>query len=133
VIVATDVRVEIEGLREFRRDLRRLDSGIDRELRGSIREAAGKVAVTAAGLAPRRTGALARSIRPYVSGARASVGSRLPYAGVVHFGGMIRPRGVPISFKPTEFISRAVESHANALVDDLGDAIEHAARRAGWH
>src|SRR4051812_28631651 len=94
--------VQTHGLAELRRDLKRLDPLVDRELRDSIREAAGKVAVTAGALAPFRTGELAHSIRPYVSGARASVGSTLPYAGVVHWGGTIRPRGVPIKFARTE-------------------------------
>jgi phage gpG-like protein len=114
--------------------LRRLENvEVDRELGRSIREAADKVAVTAGALAPRRSGALAHSIRPYVSGAKASIGSTLPYAGVVHWGGVIRPKGTPITFKPTEFISRAVDDHADELVEDIGDGIERAALRAGWH
>lgn len=128
-----DPAVQVRGLKEFRRDLRRLEPEIDKELRKSIRVAASKVAVTAAGLAPRRSGALARSIRPYVSGARASVGSRLPYAGVVHWGGTISPKGTPIAFRRTEFISIAAERQADRLIDDIGDGIEAAARRAGWH
>jgi hypothetical protein len=40
---------------------------------------------------------------------------------------------VPITFKPTEFITRAAEDHADELVDDIGDGVERAARRAGWH
>ena len=128
-----DVEVTVRGLKEFRRDLRRLEPEVDKELRKSIKAAAGKVAVEAAALAPRRTGTLARSIRPYVSGARASIGSTLPYAPVVHWGGTIRPRGVPITFAATEFISRAAARHADRLVDEIGDGIEAAADRVGWH
>lgn len=128
-----DIEVTVAGLRELRRDLRRLEPEVDKELRLRIKAAAGKVAVEAAALAPRRTGALARSIRPYVSGARASIASTLPYAPVVHWGGTIRPRGVPITFKRTEFISRAAARQADQLADEIGDGIEAAARRAGWH
>lgn len=128
-----DVGVQTEGLAELRRDLKRLDPLIDRELRDSIREAADKVAVTAGALAPRQSGALAHSIRPFVSGAKASVGSTLPYAGVVEWGGTIRPRGVPITFKPAGMVGRAVEDHADQVVGDIWDGIERAAHRAGWH
>jgi phage gpG-like protein len=131
--VADTVAVTTKGLGELRRDLRRLEPLVDRELRDALREAGEKVAITAGALAPRRSGALAHSIRPFVSGARVSIGSTLPYAGVVHWGGTIRPRGVPITFKPTEFVTRAAEDHADELVDDIGDGVERAARRAGWH
>jgi phage gpG-like protein len=127
-----DPVVRTQGLAELRRDLRKLEPQVDKELRESIKEAADKVAVTAGALAPRRSGALAHSIRPFVSGAKASIGSTLPYAGVVHWGGTIRPRGVPITFERTEFISRAVDDHSGALVEDIADGIDRAARRAGW-
>jgi phage gpG-like protein len=127
-----DAAIRTQGLGELRRDMRRLAPLAAEELAESIEEAAGKVATTAGALAPRDSGALAHSIRPYVSGARASIGSTLPYAGVVHWGGTIRPRGVPITFPATEFISRAVEDHAGELVEDIADGVDRAARRAGW-
>lgn len=125
--------VSVEGLTQFRRDLKRLDRELDRDLRLEIRKAAATVAAEAAAAAPRQSGALAKSIRPYVAGANVSVGSTLPYAGVVHFGGTIQPRGTPITFKPTEFISHAVDRSTDRLVDEIGDAIETSALRAGWH
>jgi phage gpG-like protein len=128
-----DAQVRTEGLAELRRDLKRLDPLIDKELRDAIKDAADKVAVTAGALAPRDSGALQQSIRPFVSGANASVGSTLPYAGVLEFGGTISPRGVPITIKGTGFVGRAVEDHADELVEDIGDGIERAASRAGWH
>ena len=131
--MANTAEVRVDGLREFRRDLKRLEPQADKELRLSIRDAARKIAAEAALAAPRRSGALAKSIRPYVSGARASIGSTLPYAGVIHYGGTIEPNGVPIKLPRTEFISKAVERGADELVDDIGDGIEKAALRVGWH
>jgi hypothetical protein len=125
--------VRVEGLRELRRDLKRLEPLVAKELTKDIRAAAGKVAVDAAAHAPRRTGAYARSIRPYVTARGASVGSRLPQAGVLHWGGTISPRGVPITFEPRPVISDALERRVDGLVDDLGDAVERAAKRVGWH
>lgn len=125
--------VQVNGLREFRRDLRRMRPQVDKELLAAIKAGSEKVAITAGAMAPRRSGALAHSIRAYVSGPVASVGSPLPYAGVVHFGGVIRPRGTPILFRRNEFITQAIRDHADEIVEDIGDAVEDAARRAGWH
>jgi hypothetical protein len=131
--MADTVAVTTKGLGEFRRDLRRLEPLVDRELRDALREAGEKVAITAGALAPRRSGQLAHSIRPFVSGAKVSIGSTLPRRVWCTSGGVIRPRGVPITFKPTEFITGAAEDHADELVNDIGDGVERAARRAGWH
>lgn len=127
--------VVVEGLKEFRRDLKRLEPEADKELRKDIKKVAAGVAVAASAGAQSfaKTGAFARSIRPYVSGTKAQIGSRLPQAGVVHFGGTIRPRGVPIVFKPRPVISIVVDRETDRIVDGMGDAIEQAARRVGWH
>lgn len=131
--MAQDVAVHIEGAREFRRELRLFRPEVDKQLRADIRVIAAKVAAEAQGRAPRRTGTYARSIRPYVSGLRAQVGSRLPQAGVLHWGGTIRPRGVPIVFPARPVISEAVDRMSDRIVDEFGDAVETAARRVGWH
>src|SRR5688572_25988668 len=94
-----DFDVNTKGLREFRRDLKRLDPQVDRELRVELREAVGKVIVQAATTAPRLSGRLARSYRPFVTQRTAGVRSQLPYAGVHEFGGTISPRGTPITIR----------------------------------
>lgn len=124
--------VRVEGLRELRRDLRRLQPELDKQLRKDIKAAADKVAAAARANAPRRTGRYADSIKSYVTGTTASVGSRLPQAGVLHWGGTIKPRGVSITFPARPVISDAVDRQADQLVEDIGDAVDTAARRAGW-
>jgi phage gpG-like protein len=94
---------------------------------------AGRIAIEARVAAVKRTGRYAASIRPYVTARGASVGSRLPQAGVVHFGGTIRPRGVPITFPARPVISELVDRNTDRIVNELGDAVETAARRTGWH
>ncbi len=128
-----DASIRIENGRDFLRDLKRVDPLFERELKDAIREGTGKVAVTAGALAPRDSGALQHSLRPYVSGVRASVGSTLPYAGVHEFGGVISPRGVPITIKASGFVGRAIDDHADQIVEDIGDGFDRAAYRAGWH
>lgn len=124
--------VKIEGLRELRRVLRQTDAESARALQAGLKDAAGVVAADAAAHAPRRSGALAASIRPYAAGNKAGIRSRLPYAGVVHFGGTIKPRGVPITFKPRPFITDAIDRKSDAIVARVAVALDAAVRRAGW-
>jgi hypothetical protein len=126
-------QIDVQGIREFRRDLKRLQPDIDRELRGEIREAGGVILVRARTLAPRLTGELARSLRLSVTQRGVSIYSPLPQAPVLHWGGTIEPRGAPITFPRTEFISQAVEDRADELLDDISDGVERAALKAGWH
>lgn len=129
-----DTGLRVEGLREFRRDLKRLSPELDRELAKEIKSAAQTVAREARAdpRTPRRTGRYANSIRVYAAKGGASVGSRLPQAGVLHWGGTIRPRGVPIEFPRRAVIFDAAERQSPRLVEDVGDAVERAARKAGW-
>lgn len=127
-----DAGVRVEGLREFRRDLKRVNPAVSRELAAGLKTAAKRVADEAKTRAPRKTGAYADSFRVYAAKGGFSVGSRLPQAGVLHWGGTIRPRGVPITFKPRPVVMDAAEHQADRIVKDVGDAIETAARKAGW-
>lgn len=127
------VRIQADGLREFRRDLRKLDMETDVALRKELREAAGTIAHEASLLAPRRTGALAASYRPFTSLKGAGVRSKLPYAGVHEYGGVISPRGTDIRIRRSLPVTRAVIREQDAIVESLGDAIERAADRAGWN
>ena len=127
-----DPVVKIEGLRDLRRVLRQTDVESARALQGGLKDAASVVATEAAAHAPRRSGALAKSIRPYAAGNKAGVRSRLPYAGVVHWGGTIKPRGVPIKFERRPFIAEAVDRKQDAIVARVAVALDAAVRRAGW-
>lgn len=123
--------LEIKGLREFRRDVRRLDSDADKELRKELK-AAGDTVLRGADV-PTRSGALKRSLRISVTAKGVSIYSNLPQAPVLHWGGEISPRGVPIRFPRTEFLSGALDRGADRLVEDISDSVERAAKRTGWH
>jgi hypothetical protein len=124
--------VRTEGLRDFRRDLKRLDPQLDKELRDELKVAVTRVAVRAAATAPRRSGRLARSYRPFLTMRGAGVASTLPYAPVIEYGGTISPRGTPIKIRRYEPVTRAVEADANRIVEQFGNAVERAADRTGW-
>jgi phage gpG-like protein len=128
-----DFDVHVDGLRDFRRDLKKTDAEAAKALQRELKEAVGRVSIEAAATAPRKTGTLARSYRPFTRGNIAGVRSPLPYAGVIEFGGTITPKGAPVLIRRFEPITRAVERRRDEIVDDIGDAIEQAARRAGWN
>jgi phage gpG-like protein len=122
-----------EGLRDFRRYLRKLEPELDKQLAKESKAIIGRVAAEAKGNAPFLTGALGRSYRPFVTTRGAGIRSRLPYAGVHEYGGKISPRGTPIEIRRSLPITRAVEHNTDRIVDGFGDAVEQAADAAGWH
>lgn len=82
------VTVEVPGLSQLRRDLRRMGEDLG-DLKEASSQASSLVAREASHRAPRRTGRLAGSGRGSRSTNRATVtfgGARLPYAGVIHYG-----------------------------------------------
>lgn len=131
--MADEFAVRVEGLNDLRRDLRKLEPAAVKEIRVVLKDAAQIVAAAARADAPRRTGRLADSIRATTSGSKGVVRSPLPYANVQHWGGTIAPKGTQIRIKATEFITKNLERHADRVVDAIGDGIERAAQKNGWH
>jgi hypothetical protein len=130
--VPGDINVKVEGGAQLRRALRRTEPEVDKALAAELRDVADAIRDEAAAGAPRLTGDLAASLRVSVQAKRVSIYSRLPQAGVLHWGGTIEPRGVPITFPRTEFITRVVEVRSARIMEGVGDAFEDAARKAGW-
>lgn len=96
-------KVYVQGLREFRRELKRAGEEFPRELRQANRDAAGIVATAARIRAPRgphegggRVAPLVTSIKAGGTQGRGYVaigGVRSPHAQVLEFGGSIPRRG----------------------------------------
>ncbi|MDP9094758.1 MAG: hypothetical protein M3N95_17925 [Actinomycetota bacterium] len=135
--------VAIPGLAALRRDMRAIDRGAQVALRKAEAKAAEVIAADARGRAPRgtaplppnRTKRLADTIRPMPSGNRFYVGApakQAPHGGVVHWGGTIDPRGVPIHFPRRTFLLEAFDAKRAVFVELLGAEIENLARRSGW-
>jgi hypothetical protein len=131
-VAGRDAGVRVEGLREFRRDLKRVSPAVNREFGRDLKRAGESVAVEARAHAVKRTGEYAGSIKVVAARGGVAVGSRLPQANVLHWGGTIRPRGAPITFRARPVISEAADHQANRLLEAGGDAVERAARLAGW-
>lgn len=82
------VTVEVPGLSRLRRDLRAAGDDLA-DLKDASAQASQLVATEAGRRAPRRTGRLAGSGRGSRAAGRATVtfgGTRVPYAGVIHYG-----------------------------------------------
>lgn len=116
-------RIEIEGLDELRRNIRKLEGGVD-DLKAANSSAAKIVENAAAPLVPRRTGRLRMSLRSsgtqragVVRAGKASV----PYAGPIHFGWRKR------NIRPQPFIYEAADRRRSEVLEaydkQVGDLI----------
>lgn len=130
-----NTRVEVEGLRELRRDLKAIDAKLPRELNKQIKRTAEPMRAEAARNAPRRTGQLAASLKVGTSGSRVRIYSRKPGASVVHWGGrhpLFGNRQRWYTQQPNPFIVRAAERRAGGLERDIAHVVESLMRNAGF-
>lgn len=110
-------KVEVEGARELRRALKRLDGNLA-DLRDVHRDAAELVRQEAASLVPVLTGRLRSTLRVSARNVQAAVlaggRSMVPYAGPIHFGWHAR------NIEPQPFLYDA----ADARRDEVRDTYE---------
>lgn len=126
-----NVAVQADGLKDFRRDLRKFDKEIGKEFQRDLRAISQRVAREAAMLAPRgATGALQAGYRGSAVGTKGVVRNRVFYSRFIEFG--FHPRGGETFVEGRNIIGRAVERNEDRIVDELGDAVEKAATNAGW-
>jgi hypothetical protein len=84
--------IKIDGLAQFTRDLKKLDSDLPKAVRVANNQAADLVVTTARPLVPRRTGKAAGSIRAQSTRTAVRVtegGPRAPYMPWLDFGGKV--------------------------------------------
>lgn len=106
-------RLEIDGLREVLRDIRRLGDDARDDMKDTHRKAGEIVASVARGIAPVRTGRLASTIisAPTQRQGRVRVGrgQSIPYAGPIHFGWPAR------RIAPQPFVYDALDQRADEV------------------
>lgn len=98
--------VKIDGLPRLRRALREVGRDVA-DLKAANAKAAALVAAASSPRAPRRSGALAASVRGNRAAGRASIaagGAALPYAGPIHWGWPAR------NIAPNPFIVEAAQA-----------------------
>ena len=102
--------VQVDGASRLRRELRRAGHDLD-DMAEAHRTVAGIVAAIAKADAPKRSGALAGTVRGSGTKTRATVRAgykRVPYAGVIHYG---TPPGYPRQYQPQPWIQMAAVRH----------------------
>ena len=106
-------RLEIDGLREALRDIRRLGDDARDDMKDTHRKAGEIVATVARRIAPIRTGRLSSTIvsAPTQRQGRVRVGrgQSIPYAGPIHFGWPAR------RIAPQPFIYDALDQRADEV------------------
>lgn len=106
--------VEVVGLDDVIRDLRRFDNLTKQDIKGAHKDAAEPVKREALQLVPKRSGKLAGTLRTagLASGGRVRAGlGRVPYAGPIHFGWPSR------NIRPQPFLFDALDARRTQVVD----------------
>lgn len=116
--------IRVDGLAPLRRDLKRV-AGDLADLKAANARAIDTVIAEAGRNVPRRSGALAASLRGSKGANRATVlagGARLPYAGPVHWGWPAR------NIEPQPFVVDAAHDTEpewlGAYQDEINDALD---------
>lgn len=131
--VRRDVSVKVDGLAKLRRDLKAIDKDLGKAFTDHLRDIAREIRDDARSRAPRKTGALQRSIKHSVRARGASVYSDLDYAAVHEWGGTIRPRGAPIEIRGRHYIYSAVDENIKHIEEELERSLDVIADRHGFH
>lgn len=119
--------IALSGFRELIYALGSIEDGADLEARKRIRTVGERVALVAAGNAPRRTGELQHSIKTSVALASASVYSSAVYGGAINFGAWSRGRGPHIKRgSASHYMDRAVKETAPWVAQEMDSLLDWA-------
>lgn len=137
--MATD-GVRVDGLKELRRALGRIDPSLQKSLRSRLKDVGDRVADRARGLMPSRSGRARSSVKAGVSGNRAYVqGGRktVPYYGWLDYGGVLKPTGRrrntisrPVA-KQGRYLYPAIESSRALIERGASEAFDETKRELG--
>ena len=129
--------IKIEGLSQFRRNLKNLDNDLPKALRVALNEAVDIVVDDARPRIPSRSGKARRSVRAASTvGAKVRIkggGRRAPYYPWLDFGGRVgRAKSVRRPFlKEGRYIYRSFFDNRDRVYRALENAIIETARKAG--
>jgi hypothetical protein len=134
--VATIEPIKIEGLAEFNRNLRKLDSDLPKALRLAHNEAANIIVEWAQPKVPRKTGRAMRSVKAKSTRTESRVqggGNRVPYYPWLDFGGRVGPkRNITRQFrKGGRYIYPGLGANYQRIHDELTEQLIDVARQAG--
>lgn len=126
--------VEVQGLREFSRALKKADRDLPKEMRAGLNDIARTVSEKAKSSVPKRSGRLANSIRPTSTPKMGRVsmgGARVPYAGFIEFGGRVgRGKSVVRAFvKDGRYLRPAYEASQQRVRREMEDLLERIVKK----
>lgn len=131
--------IQIVGLAAFRRDLKKVDADLAKEINKYFRVEAKRLRDVARGMAPvGATRKLQKSIKHSVKAKEMSLFSDLVYAPAHEWGtsgkdnSKVQPRGVPIKIKRTQMLGRAVFTNSDRIEEYLADLVPYLARLNGF-
>lgn len=150
--------ISVVGLRELRSAFRKIDKSLLPELRTELKDAVDIVSRDVQSVIPKKTGRAAASVRATSGGNTIYLkagGARVPYYGWLDFGGRLPAKRVtgrnamfggslehPVRYvrggtrdklREGRYLYPAIRRNTPKIVDAAGDAVENAARRAGFH
>lgn len=128
--------IRVEGLREFSRNLKKLDADLPKALRIALNEAADVVVKGARPKVPRKSGRAAASIKARSTRTAVRVvggGNRVPYYPWLDFGGRVgRNKSVRRPFlKEGRYIYASYFANTDEFTKVLESALLDVARQAG--
>lgn len=128
--------IRIEGLREFARDLRRLDADLPKALRIAFNDAANLIVDEARAGIPSRSGKARASVKARSTRTAARIvggGARAPYYPWLDFGGRVgKGRSIRRPFlSDGRYIYRALYDNVNQFETILEKSLLQVARSAG--
>ena len=115
--------VRVRGLKEVNRAFRRLETGIDKELKEGLKEAAEPTAAQARGAISRYRGASTSTIKPYAS-----------QKGAVVRQSKRRTTGKHAGFGALQMghLLAALDDHQDQITEDVEKLLDHLTREEGF-
>lgn len=130
-------RIRVEGLREFQKALRQMDSGLPRRLRLVLNEAGQLIVDYDRAHMPRDSGRAVASVKMRSTQRLAQLaigGSRAPYTPWLDFGGEGKRRGRPAArpfIKEGRYTYVGLRVRNNEITQVMTDGLAALAREAG--
>jgi hypothetical protein len=124
--------VQVEGLREMQRDIRRSVAAYPRVISQAVREAGAPVQREATSITVRKTGRLAGGWRVTASGSRGTLTNRVPYAGGAVWGKQGKWKGFQRYGDAPRFGPEAIERASPEIMRILAENLQVILTFYGW-
>lgn len=123
---AFPIGISVQGFAGLQRALRRVEGGAQPEMRARLRAIGERIALVAAGDAPRNTGELQHSIKTSVKNAGASIYSNAVYGGAINYGAWTQHgRGPHISRRgASHYMNRAVTQTSSWVEGEIDGLLD---------